>query len=105
VIGLGQGWLSRAQHALARIHRQEGSSSSGASSGRPGTGQSVAYTASDESRDAAQAAAEADARVHTADYVEARGILLPATEYFSRAVNMAERRGRLTGDLLATVSI
>ncbi len=103
--GLGRGWLSRSQSALARIHRDEGSSSSGLSSGRPGTGSSAAYTSSDEARDAARAAAEADARVHTPDYVEARGILLPSTEHFSRAVIVAERRGSLTGELLAQVSI
>ena len=102
--GLGRGWLSRSQRALARIHRDEGSSSSGLSSGRPGTGGSAAYTSSDEARDAARAAAEADARIHTPDYVEARGILLPSTDHFNRAVTAAERRGLLTGELLALVS-
>lgn len=74
------------------------------SSGRPGTGSSTAYTSSDEARDAARAVAEADARIHTPDYVEARGILLPSTEYFSRAVAVAERRGLVTGELLTLVS-
>jgi hypothetical protein len=96
--------LSRAQPALARIHREEGSSSSGRSSGRPGTGNGAAYTPSDEARDAARAAAEADTRLHTADYVEARGILLPSTEYFTKAIAAADRRGTVTGRLLALVS-
>jgi hypothetical protein len=102
---LGGGWLSRAQPALARIHREEGSSSSGRSSGRPGTGNGAAYTPSDEARDAARAAAEADTRLHTADYVEARGILLPSTEYFTRAIAVADRRETPTGGLLALVSL
>lgn len=102
--GLGQAWLARAQHSLARIHREEGSSSSGMSGSRTGiaTG-SVTYTSSDEARDIARAAVEADARLHTSDYVEARGILLPSTEYFSRAVDMADRIGTQSGDLLALV--
>jgi hypothetical protein len=96
--------LSRSQPALARIHHEEGSPSSGRGSGRPGTGNGASYTSSDDARDTARATAEADARIHTADYVEARGILLPSTEYFTRAVSVAERRGILTGDLLALVS-
>lgn len=96
--------MSRSQPALARIHREEGSSSSGKSSGRPGTGNDASYTSTDDARDAARAVAEADARIHTADYVEARGILLPSTEYFTRAISVAERKGALTGDLLALVS-
>ena len=102
--GLGQAWLSRSQQSLARIHRDEGSSSSGTSGGRPTTAGGVSYSSSEEARDAARAAAEADARIHTADYVEARGILLPSTEYLSQAVDLAERTGRLNGDLLALVS-
>lgn len=102
---MGRAWLSRAQPALARIHREEGSSSSGRSSGRPGTGNGPAYTSSDEARDAARAAAEADAQLHTADYVEARGILLPSTEYFTRAIAVADRGGTVTGRLLALVSL
>ena len=76
------------------------------SSGRPGggNGNGLGYTSSEEARDAARAAAEADARIHTADYVEARGILLPSTEYFTRAVAVAEQKGSLTGELLALVS-
>jgi len=95
----------RSQGALARIHREEGSSSSGLSSVRPGTANSASYTSSDEARDAARAAAEADARIHTPDYVDARGILLPATEYFTRAVGVAERNNALTGELLALVRL
>ena len=41
---------------------------------------------SDEARDAARAVAEAGARVHSPDYVESCGILLPPAEYFVQAV-------------------
>ena len=95
--------MLRAQGALARIHRDEGSSSSGLSSGRPPSSQNHTYTSVDEARDAARAVAEADARISTADYVEARGILVPATEYFSRAVQIAEAEDAATGELLALV--
>lgn len=50
------------------------------------------------------AAAEAEARLHTADYVEARGILLPATEYLSKAAESAEEQGIIDGPLLVRVS-
>jgi len=104
-VGLGQAWLARSQILLARIHRLEGSSSSG-SSGRPQSwGEIPSYSSSEEARDAGRAAAEADARAHTADYVEARGRLIPAVDYFSRAVAAAERDGRLDGDILSEVSI
>ena len=51
----------------------------------------------------ARAFAEAEQRLHTADYVEARGILLPATEYLQRAVDAARSQGNVTGFLLSTV--
>lgn len=103
--GLGQAWLARSQSLLARIHRLEGSSSSGSSSRPQSLGETHLYSSSEEARDAGRAAAEADARAHTADYVEARGRLIPAVDYFSRAVTAAERDGRLDGDLLSEVSI
>ena len=46
---------------------------------------------------------EADARAGMSDYVEARGMLLPSTEYFQRAVTAAERRNAVTGQLLSMV--
>ncbi|ETI20479.1 hypothetical protein G647_08516 [Cladophialophora carrionii CBS 160.54] len=103
--GLGQAWLARSQNVLARIHRTEGSSSSG-SSGRPQSlSDRFAYSSSEEARDAERATAEADARAHTADYVEARGMLIPAVDYFSRAIEVGERDGVLAGELLSEVRI
>jgi hypothetical protein len=52
---------------------------------------------------AAHVFAEAQDRLHTSDYVEARAILVPATEYLQRAVNAARNQSRLTGTLLSTV--
>lgn len=80
-------WLSRAQPALARIHISQGNSSSGAS-GSPRS----------------ESATEAERRVGTADYVEARGLLQPATEYLERAVAAASNQDVMSGDLLAKVS-
>jgi hypothetical protein len=101
--GLGQAWLARSQNVLARIHRTEGSSSSG-SSGRPQSlSDRLAYSSSEEARDAERATAEADARAHTADYVEARGMLIPAVDHFARAIEVAERNGEPSGELLSEV--
>jgi len=49
---------------------------------------------------------EAETRLHTQDYVEARGILLPAIEYLRRAVEQAdtEEHGP-SGHLLVTVGV
>ncbi|KAK7527883.1 uncharacterized protein IWZ02DRAFT_139260 [Phyllosticta citriasiana] len=77
--GLGTYWLYRAQPSLGRIHAEESSSSSGSSLGAASTG---------------------DARLHGANYVEARGQLTPAIDYFSRAVQAAHAEGSLTGELL-----
>ncbi|KAK8243706.1 hypothetical protein HDK77DRAFT_7439 [Phyllosticta capitalensis] len=77
--GLGSYWLYRAQPSLGRIHAEESSSSSGSSLGAAGTG---------------------DGRLHGANYVEARGLLTPATDYFARAVQAAHAEGSLTGGLL-----
>jgi hypothetical protein len=46
---------------------------------------------------------EAEQRLHTADYVEARGILLPAVDYLRRAVEQAGAQDSLSGPLLITV--
>ena len=45
------------------------------------------------------------ARLHTADYVEARDMLLPAADYLARAVRAAEEQGQLSGALLAVVRV
>ncbi|KAH0538572.1 hypothetical protein FGG08_004860 [Glutinoglossum americanum] len=79
--GLGNSWLSRAQAPLARIRAAEASHSGSSSS-------------DDE--------AEAERLRHTQDYVEARTLLLPATEFLRRAVSAARMTGRLTGGLLVT---
>jgi hypothetical protein len=63
----------------------------------------MSYTFAEEARDAERATAEADARAGTADYVEARGMLIPAVDHFSRAIQVAERQNEVTGDLLAEV--
>lgn len=43
-------------------------------------------------------------RVESSLYVEARGNLQPAVDFHSRAVDIAERRGILTGKMLASVN-
>ena len=99
--GIGQSWLARAQPVLARIHRADGSSSSSNGSSQRSGGR---LTSSEEERQSAAATAEAERRSGTQDYVEAQGLLQPATEYLERAVTAATAQRAVSGDLLATVS-
>ncbi|KAF2739116.1 hypothetical protein EJ04DRAFT_427519 [Polyplosphaeria fusca] len=95
---IGRNWLLRAQKSLARIHYAErGSSSSGASSSQP-------LSNSEEQRQFSRAVVEAEDRLHSQDYVEARGILLPAVEYLKRAVDAAREQHRANGTLYATAA-
>ncbi|CAO2656589.1 Nn.00g053920.m01.CDS01 [Neocucurbitaria sp. VM-36] len=89
---IGRNWLLRAQKSLANVYRAERSSSSSEEYGRPGQ------------RSTDRAFVEAEGRLYTADYVEARGLLLPATEFLQRAVNAARAQGNVTGALLATAA-
>ena len=98
--GLGSAWLSRAQPALLRIHYVDGSSSS---SGGSSQWCAPSINSIDDERQAALAVREAERRSGTADYVEAKGFLQPATEYFERAIAAATAQRVLSGDLLATV--
>lgn len=106
--GIGQSWLVRAQPVLSRIHHLEGSSSSsGDSSSRSagsGSGSAGNQNTGDEVTTNATAD-EAERRINTQEYVEARQYLQPATEYLNRAVAAATTQEALSGDLLATVSV
>ncbi|KAK4498893.1 hypothetical protein PRZ48_009403 [Zasmidium cellare] len=98
--GIGQVWLARAQPVLARIHRNDGGSSSSGGSARS---QRSALGSRDDDRSPTQTA-DAERRAGTSDYVEARGYLQPATEYLERAVAVATAQRSLSGDLLATTA-
>jgi hypothetical protein len=99
--GIGQAYFNRAQPALGRIHRVDGSSSS---SGNGSQRSTTSLTPSEEERRSREADAEAERRAGTQDYVEARSFLEPATEYLGRAVAAASEQRILSGDLLSTVS-
>ena len=94
---IGRYWLLRSQKSLAKIHHAEGDSSSS------GTSQGYSLSQSEEQQTSI-GAIEAEGRLQTGDYVEARGTLLPAIEYLKRAVDAARAQGRLDGPLLSTVS-
>ena len=98
--GIGESWLSRAQPALSRIHRHDGSSSS---SGGSSSRSAQCLSSSEEDSQSAASVLEAERRAGTADYVEARGYLQPAIEYLDLAVAAAQTQQALSGDLLATV--
>ncbi|KAK5124226.1 hypothetical protein LTR85_001929 [Meristemomyces frigidus] len=94
--GMGEAWLARAQPALSRIHRMDGSDSSGGSS----QWSAPSITSTEDERQNTAATTEAERRCGTADYVEARGFLQPAVEYLERAVAAAPAQQALSGDLL-----
>ncbi|KAE8447583.1 hypothetical protein EG329_010554 [Mollisiaceae sp. DMI_Dod_QoI] len=83
--GLGHNWLQRAQATLARIQREEGTDSSSSGSGQA-------------------ASLPADPRRQGPLYVEARGYLQPAVDFFTRAVTSADSLGEIPGDLLASAA-
>lgn len=84
---IGENWLLRAQKPLSNIHRAEGSS-----------------TDSDDSHNQmGTSSLETQRRLDTADYVEARALLLPAVEYLKRAVDVAHAQHLINGALLAKV--
>lgn len=87
---MGRNWLSRAQKSLANVFRDQGSSSSEGSTNARHERQS-------------KASFDAEERLAAPDYVEARGLLQPATEYLGRAVDMGTAQGTITGALLSTV--
>lgn len=96
--GVGSWWLYRAQPCLARIHAIDGSSSGSEGSRKYSGGQNGTGSLED-----AQAQRDAQARVGTPDYVEAREFLQPATDYLRRAVEEAASQESLTGPLLNLV--
>ncbi|EMC94940.1 hypothetical protein BAUCODRAFT_47735, partial [Baudoinia panamericana UAMH 10762] len=96
--GIGRSWLARAQPALKRIHRAEGTSSSNSASSQLSI---PSITAGEDERLSAAALAQAELRSGTADYVQARHFLQPATEYFERAIAAATAQRALSGGLLA----
>lgn len=100
--GMGWAWLQRAQPALSRIHRLDGSSSSSGGSSQQALAASILN--GDEDKVMEQANAEAERRAGTADYVEARGFLQPSTEYLARAVAAALSQDIRSGDLLSTAA-
>ncbi|KAF1936210.1 hypothetical protein EJ02DRAFT_359621 [Clathrospora elynae] len=85
---IGRNWLLRAQKALAGIARTEtgSSSSEGSTFGQPNA--------------TTRTLAETELRLGLADYVQARVLLLPATDYLQRAVSAADAQGVASGHLL-----
>ncbi|KAF2028122.1 hypothetical protein EK21DRAFT_70523 [Setomelanomma holmii] len=97
---IGRNWLQRAQKSLANIYRTErGSSGSSA-----GSTSALWHDIAGKEDMTARAFAETEQRLHTGDYVEARGILLPAVEYLKRAVDTAHSQGTVTGAMLSTAA-
>ncbi|KAI5818749.1 hypothetical protein BZA77DRAFT_364042 [Pyronema omphalodes] len=73
--GLGNAWLAKSQFLLAKIHREEG-----------------AHGYIDD--------ASAERRLQNPDYVEVRGLMQAASDFFTKAIDNARRQGSLTGALL-----
>jgi hypothetical protein len=99
--GIGKWWFCKAQPALARVHSVNGSSSRTSYRGRL-TSQSGSSPL-ERDRELRRSTAEAEEQLHTEDFVEARGILLPATEYLKRAVESSQAAGLADSQLLVMV--
>ncbi|PVH93224.1 hypothetical protein DM02DRAFT_243248 [Periconia macrospinosa] len=94
---IGENWLLRAQQPLINIHHAEQSSVSS------GDSQNATLSCPERQARAQNAALEAKQRLDTADYVEARTLLLPAVEYLKRAVDAAHAQDKIYGALLVKV--
>ena len=103
---IGQAWLWKAQPTLARIHEREARSPSSSGSGRR-SGSDYRNSNGEYDSEPAQIEAdtEADARVGSPEYIEARTILQPATEYLDRAVTAMNQQRIQDGSLLTLVSL
>lgn len=90
---IGRHWLLQAQKALASIARAE--------SELPRNEESNPHP----DQFTTQPLVETHERINSADYVEARALLVPATDYLQSAVDAAREKGELTGHLLLTARI
>ncbi|KAI9662453.1 MAG: hypothetical protein M1821_008620 [Bathelium mastoideum] len=99
--GIGQNWMLKAQAPLARVHRQEVSSSSSGASTGPSVTHATADSSRSEDEEASRQSVEGELRLGLSDYVEARALLTPAIEYLSRAVDNAQQQNIVSGDLLS----
>jgi|SRR5579871_314188 len=108
ISGIGRWWLSKAQPSLARISAEESSSSSSsAGTTRRPNSDPTNVTRTEEVQRSSRRTRDQDAetRLHSEEYVEARGLLLPATEYLTRAVDEGDRQGITDGSLFVTASL
>lgn len=78
--GLASNWLQRAQATLAQIHQEEGNDSS------------------------SQGSLPRDPRRQGPLYVEARGYLQPAVDFYTRATRSADALGSTSGGLLSSAA-
>lgn len=105
-VGLGRNWLQRSQATLARIHREEGNDSSSGGSGQAGKYSHVnRYFEAEHDADKYKGSPPADPRRQGPLYVEARGYLQPAVDFYARAVRAADALGSTTGYLLSSVCL
>ena len=93
---LGHAWLLKSQSILARIHRNEGSSSSGESDASAGRIPFRVLSTTTDSEDTA--------RINSSDYIEARASLQPSIEFLDRAIEAGDQQRVTTGELLERVS-
>ncbi|RDW78146.1 hypothetical protein BP5796_05998 [Coleophoma crateriformis] len=101
LMGLGSNWLQRAQAVLSKIQNEESNQQTNGSSQS-----SEPQLTSSEPRNEIIADYEPPTdgrrqRIESANYVEARGYLQPAVDFYTRAVRAADSENSMTGSLLA----
>ncbi|KAG8623473.1 hypothetical protein KVT40_008449 [Elsinoe batatas] len=95
---IGRSWLWKAQSTLLRIHDEERSPTS-STGGSTGSWSPLHVDEADGETDSVR-----EARLHSSEYVEARGLLEPAVEYLDRAVDVATTGNSLSAELLSSAA-
>ncbi|KAF2221739.1 hypothetical protein BDZ85DRAFT_313954 [Elsinoe ampelina] len=95
---VGRSWLWKAQSILLRIHDRERSPTS-STGGSTSSWSPPHVDGADGETDSIR-----EARLHSSEYVEARGLLEPAVEYLDRAVDIATGHNSLSADLLSSAA-
>ncbi|KAH6675508.1 hypothetical protein B0J14DRAFT_365197 [Halenospora varia] len=102
--GLASNWLQRAQATLARIHQEEGTDSSSQGSSSAGNSDRDEQMSEQVDSDDDIGSPPRDPRRQGPLYVEARGYLQPAVDFYTRAIRSADTLGSTSGSLLSSAA-
>ncbi|RDW85008.1 hypothetical protein BP6252_02598 [Coleophoma cylindrospora] len=104
VLGLGGNWLQRAQAVLSKIQTEESNQQTNGSSQSSEPQLTSSELGNEIIADYEPPTDGRRQRIESANYVEARGYLQPAVDFYTRAVRAADSENSMTGDLLASAA-